>query len=245
MFKQFSFHQSGYRDFPLEHCTYLTKNEMHYVLEFRVTLILLSNNFKLTPFTYKVCIHTPSVLLKVFIIGRQFYTKKAGLKKIYTLSNKNKETLQKSFKVAYSIELIFLFKQTSVCHLTISNFITLNNIWQLTVCERLNELNVVTKKRSLKVMFFSLGPSCNLCKMATTFHGALNSFPRNRKPTFFCFCPFYILQVPSHLSKGLQIPIKLCKLSSARTSACTRLARALSPRTCPRVATFCTLQIST
>lgn len=76
------------------------------------------------------------------------------MKKIYTLSNKNKETFQKSFKVAYSIELIFLFKQTSVCHLTISNFITLNNIWQLTVCERLNGLNVVTKKRSLKVMFF-------------------------------------------------------------------------------------------
>lgn len=34
-----------------------------------ITLILFSNNFKLTPFTYKVCIHTPSVLLKVFIIG--------------------------------------------------------------------------------------------------------------------------------------------------------------------------------
>lgn len=245
MFKQFSFHQSGYRGFSLEHCTYLTINEMHYVLEFRVTLILLSNNFKLTPFTYKVCIHTPSVLLKVFIIGRQFYTKKAGLKKKNHEVIRIKKPCKNHLKQRILLNFFLFFKQTSVCHLTISNFITLNNIWQLTVCERLNGLNVVTKKRSLKVMFFSLGPSCNLCKMATTFHGALNSFPRNRKPTFFCFCPFYILQVPSHLSKGLQIPIKLCKLSSARTSACTRLARALSPRTCPRVATFCTLQIST
>lgn len=53
--------------------------------------------------------YTPSVFLKVFIIGRKFYTKKAGLKK-KTWSYKNKETLQKSFKVAYSIEFFFIFQ---------------------------------------------------------------------------------------------------------------------------------------
>lgn len=51
-----NFYFIGYRGFLFEYCIYFIINEMYYVLEFRVILILLLNNFKLIFFIYKVCI---------------------------------------------------------------------------------------------------------------------------------------------------------------------------------------------
>lgn len=80
--------------------TYLTITETHNALEFRVTLILLSNNFELYPFTNKVCIIF-QYFSKVFI-GRYFYAKKSWIEKKIHLVIRMKKTSQ-SLKVAYFI----------------------------------------------------------------------------------------------------------------------------------------------